>query len=630
MAVFLSPVGGVAAQFFTNTGAVLTGGKIYTYAAGTTTPVTTYTTSAGNVAHTNPIILDAAGRVPSGEIWLTTSIIYKFVLKDSNDVLIGTYDNISAASASDIYFTGFKGQVGTVQDLADNDGSDWIGFLPAGTGATARSAQDKMRDSVSVKDFGAVGDGVANDTVAIQLAIDSSDGFIFFPAGEYLISAPIVLPTSSFYSNEKLRGFTGSGATILADVDAAHIITGPASGYASRWVFENLSYTSAPGSTDSGIFNVTKIYNSWWSHNTFANVTGSVFYTPSYCQSITIESNHFGSCHYVVDFELAYTLTFNENYLEACDYGVIVDGLNDPAVWAGRIQNNVIEGSSPANGGLPISLGACYGVVISGNYMEANQGPAIDTNDCYIKLNNGAVPHRGLVISNNMFQPTAGQKADAAFAVVRLGNFPVTDVNSRPAVFGNVSSGPILVNDPSLLSAYYSNECTGQTAGTVGPVLQNKQAWITSASLAFVNNRATAYNSGTATWNVFKITGITDITTMSFDGFLRMYSSNGTGLGVTYFTFKIAFAIVGGVLTPKIIQQVTLQQQALIAGGDAYWNSGGTTVVGTSVSGNDCTITFNFFNDVSLPTYGLVYSLGPIVSAVTTVGSYKNTQITFA
>jgi hypothetical protein len=204
MAVFLSPVGGVAAQFFTNTGAVLTGGKLYTYAAGTTTPVTTYTTSAGNVAWTNPIVLDAAGRVSgSGEIWLNIGTTYKFVLKDSNDVLIGTYDNISTASASDVYFTGFKGQTGTVQDLADNDGSDWIGFQQTGTGATARSAQDKMRDSVSVKDFGAVGDGVTNDGPAIQLAIDSSDGFIFFPAGDYLISTAVVLPTSSFYSNEK-------------------------------------------------------------------------------------------------------------------------------------------------------------------------------------------------------------------------------------------------------------------------------------------------------------------------------------------------------------------------------------------------------------------------------------------
>jgi hypothetical protein len=95
MAVFLSPVGGAAAQFFTNTGSVLTGGKLYSYAAGTTTPQVTYTTSAGNVARTNPIILNAAGRVPdSGEIWLAPAS-YKFVLTDSTDVLIATWDNIS-------------------------------------------------------------------------------------------------------------------------------------------------------------------------------------------------------------------------------------------------------------------------------------------------------------------------------------------------------------------------------------------------------------------------------------------------------------------------------------------------------------------------------------------------------
>jgi hypothetical protein len=102
MAVFLSPVGGVAAQFFTNTGAVLTGGKLYTYAAGTTTPQVSYTTNAGTVARTNPIILDAAGRVPDGgEIWIT-SASYKFVLKDSNDVLIANYDNISGIGATTV------------------------------------------------------------------------------------------------------------------------------------------------------------------------------------------------------------------------------------------------------------------------------------------------------------------------------------------------------------------------------------------------------------------------------------------------------------------------------------------------------------------------------------------------
>jgi len=102
MAVFLSPVGGAAAQFFTNTGAVLTGGKLYTYAAGTTTAQATYTTNAGNTARTNPIILDSAGRVPDGgEIWLTSSQ-YKFVLKNSTDVLIATWDNIFGAGTSSI------------------------------------------------------------------------------------------------------------------------------------------------------------------------------------------------------------------------------------------------------------------------------------------------------------------------------------------------------------------------------------------------------------------------------------------------------------------------------------------------------------------------------------------------
>jgi hypothetical protein len=114
MAVFLSPVGGVAAQFFTNSGAVLTGGKLYTYAAGTTTPLPSYTTNAGNVARTNPIILDSAGRVPDGgEIWITPAS-YKFVLKDSTDVLIATYDNITGVGVSTINPDNFTGNGTTV------------------------------------------------------------------------------------------------------------------------------------------------------------------------------------------------------------------------------------------------------------------------------------------------------------------------------------------------------------------------------------------------------------------------------------------------------------------------------------------------------------------------------------
>jgi len=112
--VTLSVFAGVGAQFFDDAGNVLTGGKIYTYEAGTTTPLASYTSSDGNTAHTNPIILNAAGRVPTGEIWLNYAYLYKFVVTTAADVLIATYDNVGGSfNASPIIanFTGTGSQV---------------------------------------------------------------------------------------------------------------------------------------------------------------------------------------------------------------------------------------------------------------------------------------------------------------------------------------------------------------------------------------------------------------------------------------------------------------------------------------------------------------------------------------
>jgi hypothetical protein len=120
MAVNLSPIGGAGWQFFDNNGSPLTGGKLYTYAAGTTTPQATYTTIGGGTAHSNPIVLDSAGRVPSGgEIWLSTGVSYKFVLKTSVDVQIWSADNITGISGAGIVenFTGTGSQ--TVFTLAN-------------------------------------------------------------------------------------------------------------------------------------------------------------------------------------------------------------------------------------------------------------------------------------------------------------------------------------------------------------------------------------------------------------------------------------------------------------------------------------------------------------------------------
>jgi hypothetical protein len=92
MAVNLSPIGN-GFQFFNNDGLPLNAGKIFTYQAGSTTPLSTFTDSSGLIANTNPIILGTDGRPPS-TIWLSQGFFYKFVLTDSSDVTIQTYDNI--------------------------------------------------------------------------------------------------------------------------------------------------------------------------------------------------------------------------------------------------------------------------------------------------------------------------------------------------------------------------------------------------------------------------------------------------------------------------------------------------------------------------------------------------------
>jgi len=155
MTVNLSPLAGAGQQFFDDSGVPLAGGKLYSYQAGTTTPQVTYTTVAGNVPHSNPIILNAAGRVATGEIWLTSGQNYKFVLKTSTEVTIATWDNIVGINGTGIATNAL-----------------YVQYDPAGAGAVATNVQAKLRESVSVKDFGAVGDGVTDDTAAVQAFFD--------------------------------------------------------------------------------------------------------------------------------------------------------------------------------------------------------------------------------------------------------------------------------------------------------------------------------------------------------------------------------------------------------------------------------------------------------------------------
>lgn len=83
--------------FSDNNGNPLSGGKIETYLAGTTTPQATYTDASGTVANTNPVVCDSSGRAV---IFLDNSVSYKYIVKDSLGTIIRTVDNITPFTAS--------------------------------------------------------------------------------------------------------------------------------------------------------------------------------------------------------------------------------------------------------------------------------------------------------------------------------------------------------------------------------------------------------------------------------------------------------------------------------------------------------------------------------------------------
>ena len=196
MSASLSPLPKL--QFFDANGNPLVGGKLYTFAAGTTTPLATYTDNTGTIAASNPIVLNGRGEC---EVWLGGAP-YKFRLETSAGVEVWTVDNVTQANADQLQYTPaatslLSGVVTTVSgglnELShQSTGSTRVGFLQAGTGAQARTVQSKLRDVVSVKDFGAVGDGVADDTAAIQACINWASAnrkpVVYIPRGQYKIS----------------------------------------------------------------------------------------------------------------------------------------------------------------------------------------------------------------------------------------------------------------------------------------------------------------------------------------------------------------------------------------------------------------------------------------------------------
>lgn len=159
----------------------VSGGKLFFYATETSTPASVYADGGLTTPLTNPVVADSAGRC--APVYLDPAVTYRCKVTTAAGATIKDVDPIDNPLAT----------------LAASSGSADIGFIQAGTGAVARTAQSKMRDTVTSADFGAVGDGSTNNDTAFTAMRDwlltrsfaGNSAKIDFLPGRYVSSADL-------------------------------------------------------------------------------------------------------------------------------------------------------------------------------------------------------------------------------------------------------------------------------------------------------------------------------------------------------------------------------------------------------------------------------------------------------
>lgn len=205
--------------FYDRDGQPIDNGNIYIGVANLdpiTNPLQVYYDEALTLTASQPLVTSNGYVYRNGtptQIYVNATD-FSITVNDNQNLFVYSFPEATGlgAGASSVSFTGFKGQVGTVADLADSDGSDWIGFLQAGASAVAISGQDKMRQTVTPQDFGAVANGVTNDTDAF-IAADARGGTLRVPSGNYVINGSITFTSAVSFDFGAIL-ILGTGVTI--------------------------------------------------------------------------------------------------------------------------------------------------------------------------------------------------------------------------------------------------------------------------------------------------------------------------------------------------------------------------------------------------------------------------------
>ncbi len=465
-------------QFFNGVGDPLVGGKLYTYASGTTTPLATYTDATGGTANTNPIILDARGEA---SIWLS-GVSYKFVLHDADDTPIWTGDAINGfhePTIAEVY-----------DQFNDSDGSNLVGFIQAGTDAVTRTMQDKARESVSVKDFGAVGDGVTDNTAAIQAALNTGKN-VYIPDGSFFFSLPLsyTADNQSIYGSGnnsilKHRGLGSSGPSWISTNGFDNVS------------FCNLQVDGGSGGTganpglwiDGGSQNVTV-------DGVFFNGGGQVVFLDT-CSDIKVVNNTFYGCRYGIIQRFGYASSYvlidgntcinsQKDFVEA---NCASSAPSEQWVISNNTYNTAADFPTPVTESRFVGITSVRGVIITGNaitkaagdsaiHLEDTFGDTIISNNiidnCLVSGGNNAYlfllnTAEDTVISNNIFLRTDTTLPSVYALSVNSNLYANALVVNGNLVRGDALGGNLSGFDFSFQSNLSSTNCIGNVFEDLG------------------------------------------------------------------------------------------------------------------------------------------------------------------
>ena len=540
MTVNLSFIGGAGWQFFDDNGDPLSGGKIYTYAAGTTTPLETYTARDGTTPNTNPIILDAAGRTPQ-QVWATEGLLYKYVVKTAADVLVRTWDNIGNSYVA----SNLELDLASTLDNAKGDAligfrqSNAAGFLP---GATGRTVNAKLQEIVSVKDFGAVGDGVTDDAAAFQAAVDAFkpavlalptvSKVIYVPVGTYIIDTPVQL-----WSGISLVG-DGVGSILKAGPSGPPRIlelAGGAAGQYKQASIENLCF-EATGATWAIQATVGLNLN-----NNFFNLVFRCNFGVEVADVTYTQACHFNNLYSSGTLDQLLRLRGNFNLIEnldkesstgtSTDPYVLLYGAADGTLCNGNILRKILlEGAGSVNK-VPLKFLNAWGNSIQAYWLEttATNGYGMELDNSRITMLGVTAPFRG--------NTTKGKLSNYSFLTIEELNVNSQDIPwvdyfevdstsvltvSRMLTRRNADLIPIDTPNLSASRALASVQFSG--SGVVAGLEAESELRYIGGQNLFVNG---SFEAGVYGWNTGGMTATLADSEVSFGKMLVLTSSTG-------------------------------------------------------------------------------------------------------